>query len=731
MDVSVLANKLDNVIAQLKAMGGGFTSTKDVKGNIKGKFTREEAEKIKLTAYITANAYKKILGLGFNPKDATETAKIFNNVIGFSKFFDYIADSLDIVIDNIGKVDKTKSKKDSSYQLINKLIKGLEWFDLKDAIMLHLDRQQYLQRELNFGISKLVHLTEDSKKPKKKEDGGMASFKNLAGLAIIGIGLFLIINALANAGKIDIMKTIKVLGVLALLIGIFILVGKMGSGLKNAAIGFGILSATIAFLVIPLIEKLEKMKFSVLLEGLAKFALVVGVCIGLMILMKKIKKSDVIVATAGLAILGLIVGFLLIPLFQRLAEISWEVILDGLSKFTLIVGVCIGLMWLMGTIKKGNVIVATAAMVVLVFLIGYLADQLEKYAYKPWDAITEGLKIAGIAFGAFFAMFALIAVGTKLIGKAGMAVTGVIMFELVYLVGYLADQLEKYANKPWDSIIEGLKIAGIAFGTLVTITGILAVAMAAGGPIGLIAGAVAGGVVLALAYALGVIADSLTKYQTINGDSLIQVAKGMVAIAGGLALMLVGTGAGIAGGIANGLAGLIGVDPVSYLKKFEKLDAEKMLTLGTGMKFLAEGLRSLSQGIELKDITTDIANMTAPLVQFSSALVAFASAYKELDKVKMEAEMNQMYKMNVQNDSGIQKAILEINQQELAVQQAQLDQLRANGDLLRQIVQKGGTGGNGMNITPPPNSTTISSPSFNTKDNYMSNLKLTNMTIGN
>jgi hypothetical protein len=106
-------------------------------------------------------------------------------------------------------------------------------------------------------------------------------------------------------------------------------------------------------------------------------------------------------------------------------------------------------------------------------------------------------------------------------------------------------------------------------------------------------------------------------------------------------------------------------------------------------------------------------------------------AYKELDKVKMEAEMNQMYKMNVQNDSGIQKAILEINQQELAVQQAQLDQLRANGDLLRQIVQKGGMGGNNTNISSSPNSTTISSPSFNTKDNYMSNLKLTNSTIGN
>lgn len=728
MDASIIANKLDSVIAQLKAIGGGFSFSKDAKGKVHAKVTKEEAEKLKISARITASEYKKVLGLGFNPRDVTETAKIFDKVIGFKVFFTSIQEQLSDSISKMDSFGKVKTK-DASGVSVNKLLKGLEWYEFKDALMNYVDQQKYHQKIAEHSLSKMVSYMGEANKPKSKEKGkGLEQLGNLAGLAIIGIGLFLIINALANSGKLDLTKTLKVLGILALLIGIFVLVGKLGGSIKSAAIGFAILSATVAFLIIPLIQKLQKMEWSVLLDGLKKFSLIVGACIGLMILMKFIKKSDVIVATGGLIVLGLVVGFLLIPLFQRLNEISWDIILDGLGKFSLIVGACIGLMILMGFIKKGDVIVAMAAMVVMVYLVGYLADNLEKYADKPWDAISEGLKIAGIAFGTFFAMFtamALMAKGAKL----AMVIAGAIMFELVYLVGYLADNLEKYANKDWNAITEGLKVAGIAFGALVAAVGILALAMFLGGPIAIVAGAVGAGIMLALAKVMDMAANSLLKFQEIDGEKLIQVAKGMVAIGGGLVAMLVGTGAGVVGGIASGLASLFGADPVSQLKKFEKLDADKLLNLGIGIKFLAEGLSILSKGIELKDITDQLVNMTSPLLQFSTALIGFAAAYKMLDKVKMEAEMNQMYKMNVQNDSGIHKAILETNQQELAVQQAQLDQLKYNGDLLKQIASKGGVGGSGMGIPPTPSGTSITTPSFTTKDNYMNNMKLMNMTI--
>jgi hypothetical protein len=442
--------------------------------------------------------------------------------------------------------------------------------------------------------------------------------------------------------------------------------------------------------------------------------------------MKFIKKSDVIVATGGLLILSLMVGFLIIPLLQHLAEKDWNIITNGLVKFGIILGVMIGLMILMRFIKKGEVVVATIAMGALVYLIGYLADNLEKYAYKPWAAIKEGLEIAGIAFGAFFLMFGVIAAGVKVIGKAGMALSGAIMFELVYLVGYLADNLEKYAAKDWNAITEGLKVAGVAFGALVAATAILAGAMAIGGPIAIVAGAVAGGVMLALAEVMNMSADALIKFGSVDGGNLIIVAKGMIAIGAGLVAMMGGTVMGTAGALTSGLASLVGLDPVSFLKKFEVLDATKLLYLGTGIKNLAEGLKMLSQGIEIKNIVNDLILLTAPLLSFTSALDSFSNSYKQLEKIKMESEINQNFNMNMKSDTGIQKAILDLHAQELSVQQAQLEQLKINGNLLYQLVSNGGIG---KGVSAPQQSISIKSPNFSTKENFMNNMKLTSMSL--
>ena len=712
---AALEAKLDSVVSQLKNIANrGFSFQNavgpDGRPTIKAKVSKEEAEKIKVTAKITADAsaniYKKVLGLGFNEENAKKTAKIFKDIFGMSG--------------GAGVGSRKGGRSD-----INYMLRQMEWFDFKSDLLHYAFNTQEYQEEMLYNIKRLVGLQTTPKDKNKPESGGMMDkLKNIAGLAVLGIGFFLIINALSNAGKIDIGNTLKVLGIIGLMVGIFLMVSLMGSGIKNAAIGFAILSATIAFLIIPTMMRLTKIDSKLILEGLLKFSLIVGACIGLMVLMNFIKKSNVIVSTGGLLALSLMVGFLIIPLLQRLATTNWNIITNGLVKFGIIIGVMIGLMALMRFIKKGEVIVATIAMGALVYLVGYLADNLEKYAYKPWSAIEEGLKIAGIAFGAFFGMFSVIAIGVKAIGKMGMAIAGAIMFELVYLVGYLADNLEKYAGKDWNAISEGLKVGAIAFGSLLTVAGIIAgISLIPGMKLGLV---VSGGLILALAYAMGIIADNLIKYENINGENLITVAKGMAAIGGGLVAMLGGTMLGTAGALASGLASLVGLDPVSFLKKFEVLDASKLLSLGTGIKYLAEGLKTLSQGIELKNIISDLILLTTPLLNFTSALDTFSNSYKQLEKIKMESEINQNYNMNMKSDTGIQKAILDLHTQELSVQQAQLEQLKINGNLLYQLVANGGMGG-GVSVSPPK--TTIKTPSFSTKDNFMNNMKLTSMSL--
>lgn len=712
-----LEAKLDSVITQLKNIASGGFSYQTVTGptgrpTIKAKVDKQEAEKLKVTAKIQAQAsseiYKKVLGLGFNEENTKKTAKIFKDIFG------------------MGGVGGSLSRKTSRSD-INFLLRQMEWFDFKSDLLHYAFNTEEYQEEMLSHMRHLISLKKESKQNKKPESGGvMDKLKNIAGLAVLGVGFFLIISALSNAGKIDFEKTFKILGLIGLMVGIFLLVSLMGSKIKNAAIGFAILMGTIAFLIIPTMMRLTQINFVTILEGLAKFSLIVGVCIGLMYLMKFIKKSDVIVTIGGMFLLSLMIGFLIIPLLQNLEKVNWNIIIEGLMKFGVIIGSMIGLMTLMKFINKSNVIVATIAMGLLVYLVGYLAENLQKYAYKPWNNIKEGLIIAGTAFGAFFAMFSILAVGVKTLGKTEMALTGIIMFELVYLIGYLAENLEKFSGKDWDAITEGLKVAGIAFGSLVAATTILATAMAVGGPIAIVAGAVAGGIMLALAKVMDMSADALIKFGNINGDNLINVAKGMIAIGGGLVAMLGGTVMGTAGALTSGLASLVGLDPVSFLKKFEVLDSTKLLNLGTGIKYLAEGLKSLSQGIEIKNIVNDLMLLTTPLMSFSKSLDSFSNSYKQLEKIKMESEINQNYNMNLKTDTGIQKAILDLHQQELSVQQAQLEQLKINGNLLYQLVSNNGIG---KGVTLPQPNITIKTPSFNTKENFMNNMKLMSMAL--
>lgn len=715
---AALEAKLDSVVTQLKNIAsGGFTysTVRDPTGRtkVKAKVDKQEAEKLKITAKIQADAsaqiYKKVLGLGFNEEKAKKTAKIFKDVFGMGGA--------------VGGTTK-KSAKDS----VNYLLREMQWFDFAGDLMHYAFNTQEYQEEMLYSMRTLIGLQTASKDKKKLDSSGglMDKLKNIAGLAVLGTGFFLIISALSSLGKIDIGKTLKILGIIGLMVGIFLMVSLAGGAIKNAAIGFAILAATVAFLIIPTMMRLTEIKFATILEGLGKFSLIVGACIGLMALMRFIKKSDVVVATGGLLALTLMVGFLIVPLLQHLAETKWNIITDGLVKFSIIVGVMIGLMALMRFIKKGEVLVATIAMGALVFLVGYLADNLQKYANKPWEAIKQGLEIAGVAFGAFFAMFGVLAVGVKVIGKAGMALTGAIMFELVYLVGYLADNLEKYAGKDWKAITEGLEIAGIAFGALVAAVTILAGAMAIGGPIAIVAGAVAGGVMLALAEVMNMSADALIKFGSVNGKNLITVAEGMVAIGGGLVAMMGGSVLGTAGAMVDKLSSLVGLDPVSFLKKFEVLDGVKLLNIGTGIKYLAEGLKMLSEGIAIKNIVNDLILLTTPLLSFAGALDSFSNSYKQLEKIKLESEINQNYNMNLKADTGIQKAILDLHQQELSVQQAQLEQLKINGNLLYQLVSKGGVGGG---VSVPQQTISIKSPNFSTKENFMNNMKLTSMSL--
>jgi uncharacterized membrane protein len=142
----------------------------------------------------------------------------------------------------------------------------------------------------------------DGKKTKESGDSVMSKIGKVAGLVALGAGLFFIVNALVNAGQINIMQVVKVFAVIGAFVALFVLVSKAGEGIKNASIGFAILAGTILLLVLPLMEKLTKLDYPKLIDGLIKMAIVVASCIGLMVLMNFIKASEVIKSSLGLAL---------------------------------------------------------------------------------------------------------------------------------------------------------------------------------------------------------------------------------------------------------------------------------------------------------------------------------------------------------------------------------------------------------------------------------------------
>ena len=722
MDEKQLLSKLNAIVSELQAISTGLGTTAGVGKGGKGQPTlsRQELAKIKATADETAKVYKKTLGLGYNQKDADATAERFRIKFGLTPFFNsmnkYMKDIRDQLVTlnksflknnatntllpalhnieksltgnatntllpalhNIEKsltgMDKLKPKSSDFVKKWYTLSRVLRWDELRNRILDYLGKSDRKNSSINNSLLDLVSASQKApdKKEKKTSSIGEAFSKivSIAGLLALGTGLFFIINALIASNKIDteqIKKVLMVVGGIALLfVGLSFVSGKM----KSAAIGFAVLAATMLFLILPLFKKLGEMDYDVILDALLKFGLVAGSCIGLMWLMGKIKKSNVIVSTLGIIALVGIIGLILLPFFEYLSKKPWEPILKGLGMMATCLGVMIGIVALIGKV-------------------------IEKF---------------GIQAG---------------IGLVVIGATALLMYGLVKV-------MENFANKPWEEIFKGLGLASLAlvsFISLIGIVGALTDAFFAVLLPGAIAIAAAEVLLFGLVGLMDYLGTTLLKYNTINSDQLVSLGKALLVLAAGLTAMVVGTVGGAAAGVVDKLASFFNVDPASRIKEFEKIDAQKILNLGTGLKNMGEGLRMLSSGIDLKNITKDIIYMTKPLKEFSQSVDSFSASYNNLDKIRVQASIDQNYKLNVEKDNGIQLEIKKLHDLEITIQQDQLTELRNINNNLVRALNSGGVSQNSVMPMGSESMQSIRSTSFNTKNSYMNNLKLTSMAL--
>jgi hypothetical protein len=734
VDDKALATKFDkfteelkNIAKILKVANGFKLSSKDPEfkgGDLKG----DEKKRAENVAKITAKELAAALGVQFG-----SSAKTIVN--GLKSSFD----DLGVKFDNLASSLESKStfsvptiiKGVSNKGIALAISKTLGWEAFKDRSeewSASIVRKLVSIRDI---MTKLVGITEtsiDSKTKKKKEEGkGIGSILGgIAGLALLGVGIFMIVQALIESKSIKPEEIVKVLLVMGSFVGLFLLVGMAGSKIKNAAIGFAIISATILFLIIPTLYELKKMPWDLLLESIAKFGVIALACIGIIKLLSMIPPAEVLKSVAGFGLFVAVMGLMVIPLLKSVAFVEWETIGEGLLKIVVISGV-IGLILLgMSKISAENAIKSLAGVLIFSLLMGFVViPQLKKISQEPFEQILESLAFIGLVMVGIGSIIRLTGEILTRGGGAEASIAGLVsVLAFSFLMGYLAQQLNKFASLDWSSIGSSLALALVAlgiFGAAVVGIGFLVLNPVVA-PL-LIGGAVA---VAGLSLLMGLLAEALNKFSTIDANQIQQVGIGLLALGTGLVAFLAGMVGGVGAGAVSKLSGIFGLNPADQVKKFEKIDADKIFKLGMGLLFMGQGLKALSNDINLEPITSQLIAMTAPLLLFSAGVQAFSNAYTNLDKAIKGSEINRIYQMKVESDNGLQKALVDLNQKEVDILSAQLDELRRNGEYLRVIASSGGGMGGGMvSLGGGGGKGSASVSNFTTKDAYMNHLKLT------
>lgn len=389
--------------------------------------------------------------------------------------------------------------------------------------------------------------------------------------------------------------------------------------------------------------------------------------VGLFVLAAKSAKSFIL-ASISFGIFSSIVSFILIPLIKSLENLKWDVLLNSLGKIS---AVMIGLTIVMAVV----------------------------------GGLSRNVMGTILALGSIFAM--------------------------TYLLGYLGEKLQKLSELPWKEVGVGLLLAvgtiGI-FGGLVAAIGLL-ITSGAGAILGL--GLVG---VLALTYAIGYVADSIKKFNDVDGNALKLAGEGLLSLGLGLVSFMTGMVGGVAGTVIDKVSSFFKLDILSSIKKFQDLDGDKLKEVGLGLKYMGDGMKSISSNINLDGVIKQIVNLTTPITMLSNALFNYGKTYSNLSQIIDKSGLNKNLSLIVNNDNSIQNAILDMNKQELEVHKQQLAQLELNGEFLKLISERILTissGGSNFLSSNFGSKSSTSAPIFNTKNNFMENLKMTAMSLEN
>jgi len=719
--------------------------------------------------------------------------------------------------------------------------------------------------------------------------------------ATILFGIIPIMNTLYEMPIGKYLNSLIKLGVLMVVLGgIVALINKNveAKDLTKMMLSFGILGLVINFIFIPLMNSIYEIPFGKFLNSLFKLSILLFTFAAVLKFISKGMPSPMDLAKLfiSLTLTGLIVKFILIPMFNKINELYSTPYLKSTLLFMTVVGILIGGLILITKAPLGKIFIGLLILISLSFAIGYLADNLIKLSKLDWKSVMQGLGTAITAillFGVFVA-----GIGFLAQFAAPFLIIGVItIIALSFIIGLMSDAFMKFTAVEWTEAAAAMSDAALSLLGLTTFLGLLGAmsllllpfmllvpaalqflaytmeflpeiymvfdlfdwkyikAMmleATGAILGLSAFAlILGGfsvlfapfmvvsvlAIKALGVIMGILAKELIKFKTIDGKNLKNVGLGLKELGSGIISFVVGLGAALVGSVLSTIADFFGLDITKDIKKFEGLDYDSLTKVGESLEILGAGLltfvksigersnifsnffksditdpikkfekldanklESISETIKkLGDGISSILNLqTASFDELNAGMESFTSfiyslignfqqlkeSYDVLDiysiisgfndianQIESEIFVEKMLGMsssvdtltnsinklsesykslknidsefNIENTSNVKtdnteltKVIKTIHEAEISLMKNQLDQLITNGSILEEIrdninnIRPSASNGstNPMMAGGMPNPKNSKS-NFKTKESYLNNLKLLNMTI--
>ncbi len=425
---------------------------------------------------------------------------------------------------------------------------------------------------------------------------------------------------------------------------------KQGDLIKMVA-SFGLFSLVIAFIIIPLMEKISAMPIATYLSGLLKLSVLMITFSFVLKLVSKQMPSpiDLLKIFVSLAVAGLLVKFILIPMFDSLNELNKTPYLKSTLMFMLVIGILIGALILVAKAPLMEILKGMLVLIALSFTIGYLADNLMKLAKLEWGAIMNGLAVASVAILAFGLFVA--GVGFLVTFAAPFLAIGLVtILALSLVVGVLADSFMKFTKVNWKKAENNMQAAASAVTALVGLVLVLGVMFTLFLPFMLV-GILA---INSIGYIIEVLSLQLVKFNKIDGKKLREVGIGLKELGVGLISFTVGMVAALAGAAIATLGEFFGLDVVSHIRKFEDLDSSAIESVGNSLEILGSGLLAFVKAINVgpnvfeaffkADVTKSIKKLldldVAKLTEVSflldilgEGLTKFVTAYKDMQEV--------------------------------------------------------------------------------------------------